>query len=347
MTELKNTPVTTLKAEVVNDVVIEKKGTSYPSDFECEIAVKVGNKVEDLTYVFGRDYQTSDRTQCIHMTRGSKVKFEALEQAGIEIDYSDIEKIYAKAIEVCKENIEKDKVKAAKQRKLDRAKFYDNSWVNAFVENVHSDKRFDNYQFEFTFMNRQKYIDSVDKLWVRITYKGIIGSFLYSEYYVSSRSYRSRGEMKYNVCNGMKLHEDGSYESLAITDDKDRKGKLPKSVVHRWLQDVDVYLAIKKSRKNRKEKEEKDRQDYIKVLEEKSEMKVTAKNEYIWRDSKRGGSYYSWKYYIELKPIGDNEPRKLKIDYSDYHKTFSIDGLSGLKEFQFKSIIEIMKKEVK
>lgn len=323
-------------------------GHSYPTDFECEIAVKVGNKVENLTWEFGRDYRSSNSTPIAHMDNRSKEKFDGLIQAGIAIDYSDVVKDYLSAIEVCKEQIEKDKKEAIKKRKIANAKFYDSSWVPAFIENVKGDKRFETKDFEFKLMDRQKYIDGDDELFVTLIYRGISGNFKNSDFTINiAHSFRGKLEKRFNVYNGYKLHEDGRYETVMVTDDKTRKGKLGKSVVQRWFQDVDEYLAIQESRKNRKEKEKEDRQKYLKVLEEKSGMKVTAENEFVWREDRRGGSYYAWKYYATLKPIGDNEARKLKIAYSEYHNTHSIDGLSGLTEFQFKSIIEIMKKEVK
>lgn len=348
MTNVKETPIATLKAEVVNDIVILKKGHSYPSDFECEIAVKVGNKVENLTWEFGRDYRSDIRTPIAHMPNRSKEKFDGLIQAGIAIDYSDVVKDYLSAIEVCKEIIEFDKKEAIKKRKITNAKFYDNSWVKAFIENIEGDKRFEMKDFEFKLMDRQKYIDGNDELFVTLIYRGISGNFKNSDFKMNTviGFMGLNGEKRFNVFNGYKLHEDGRYETLMVTDNKTRKGKLGKSVVHRWFQDVDEYLAIIDSKKNRANKEKEDRQELMKLLKEKSGKSIEGKNECVYRKDRSGGSYYVWKYYIKLAPIGEKEEKEFKVSFNDYQKTFSIDGLSGLNEFQFKSIIEILEKKV-
>lgn len=347
MTNVKETPITTLKAEVVNDIEILKKGHSYPTDFECEIAVKVGNKVENLTWEFGRDYRSSNSTPIAHMDNRSKEKFDGLIQAGIAIDYSDVVKDYLSAIEVCKEQIEKDKKEAIKKRKIANAKFYDSSWVPAFIENVKGDKRFETKDFEFKLMDRQKYIDGDDELFVTLIYRGISGNFKNSDFTINiAHSFRGKLEKRFNVYNGYKLHEDGRYETVMVTDDKTRKGKLGKSVVHRWFQDVDEYLAIIESKKNRANKEKEDRQELMKLLKEKSGKSIEGNNEYVYREDRRGGSYYAWKYYIKLTPIGEKEEKEFRVSFNDYQKVYSIDGLSGLNEFQFKSIIEILEKKV-
>jgi len=347
MTDLKEKPVTILKAEAVADVVIEKKGNSYPSDFECVIPVKVGNKVENLTFEYGIDYSSNDRLPKAYIARKSKYNFQALEEAGIEIDYTQVFNVYHDAIKLCKVIIEEAKARKIQKVREERTDFYDNkSWVPEFISNIKNDKRNVDRVLKFHTLEREKYINGLNDLFVIITYKGISGKFFYSDYLKYDRYRNSNPEMKYNVENGFYQLEDNKTQTLCITNDKVRKAKTAIAVAYRWFLDVDEYLAIRESRKRRKMEDDKNRKEYISFLEEKTGLPITAKNEYIWREERNGGGYYFWRYYITLNIIGKETPRKLKIDYSSYHKTYSIDGLNGLNENQFKSIIEIMQKKV-
>lgn len=336
--------ITTLQAEPVNEAIIEKRnvGTrneSWPTYFDCKIAVKVGNVVKDISLCVSNKWDSEKQKYIKNFVINAK-PFADLMEAGIEIDFSKVKSAYAGAIKRAIYAQEKEKKEAEMAKLNERTNYYDNeSWFDSFVEEVENDKRNEMKEFKIEKIDREEYINSNYDYHVLVIYKGLTGSF-YRELVNRETKFAVTNAKEYYTNNEGKKCSNTVY----VTNSKMRHGKLAKSVVHRWFQDIDEYFAIQESTKKRNEKEKNDREEKVKFLSEASGEEVYAKHEYVSRRRDFGGDYYEWRYFMKIKPIGEEKELEFKVNYSDYYKSFSLAGLT-LNQTQFKSVIDILKKK--
>lgn len=342
MTNVKETPVTTLKAELVVDIIFEKESQRYnhgikkfKDDLQIEVPVKVGNGVKDITILRKPNY---DKEGNPIETKILDSKFNDLREVGIEIDYSDVIEKYEVAVKANLELQAKELEEAITKAKLKRGEFFDKSWVEEFKANVKGDKRFKEKEYSFKEMTKDEYVNSNGKLNIGIKYKKVTSYF-----------YLDNEKNQFNFVDGVQYFLDENEKqfsrSIQISDNKVRRGKLPKSIVHRFFTDVDVYFAIEESKKNRAKKEGNERIELKENLEKYSGEKVTIYSEMVYpkyTSGNNGNPYKKYTYVIEVGP--KNDPRKFQIGMSSYNGlSFSFNGINNLSQTQFKDIIKVFK----
>jgi len=347
--------VATLTAEIVTDFEFEeprsfnrRRGDLYTNDFEAEVGVKVGNKVATLTLRITRDYVGSTGEYgtptyvASHYTPYgpsiSNNKFESLEEAGIEIDFSEVLSTYQAEVWKAKDKQKKHKAEAKAALKAQRKAEYSETWPFGFINRIEKDpnKKIKFADFTLTPMGKGVYIHQGDTF-LRVTYRGLIGTI-------------TRESDRYVWTDARRVNDpkDSYVSPIRVSNGKTRKAKRAGTILLKFLEAVDEYIVIKEARKTRAQKEADKREAKRLELEKAAGYPVVLTSETKYnhdRYSRRNGTetYQEYKNWIVTEQpdsrYGSHKGYRIGVDYD---KNFSINGLHNLSKEKFTAILAIL-----
>jgi len=365
------TAILTLTPEILNEFEIqrENKELIINQNFEAIIKVKVGNIVDEISFKWKNNYISNysgnyyngkeiskeelqkifvlreDDTSYWDISFDRKGAFRQLEDAGVEIDWTNIREKYLSELIVWKRL-------RRKEISENRGKKWDKSWVHDFMKNFNEQQNkklstYKDYKVEIC-PTRELFKKSSHEPLIRISYKEKETSV---KYVYSDRT------------------NDYSYEwSHTVSNDKVRRAKIESTSVLKFLEYTDEYISKNEAKKSRAEKEEQDRNDLCARMKETFGMNI--KIEKRWKNyhgsrTRREG-FYVYEYFVEIpqfrKPTTEEqmkndlfetkkqkgEPITHKIvfngegSYNRNSNTYDLAGLYNLSESQVKTILSVL-----
>lgn len=373
--------VATLIAEFVNELTFipetnrrfrqDEITAPYQSDYEAEVAVKIGNTVKEIKLHIHKEYHSSEGewqtpeykeswTELIpKLTRGSMAQFDGMTEAGVDIDFSDIISQYTAMVEEAKkheEQIKKDKLVALDK---DRRKKYKTSWPVTLQNTIDIDRNktiiAERENLTITPVTEDEYAEN-GWYWAKIAYKGF--------------------QTKLEICDG-KYEWQGAHEDKGVineegkkvmdyarlNDNKKKRAAHPAVAIRKYLEEVNEYISNREYRKNRSNKEYLARRKEVKMLEKACGFPVATNSERKYSRDHRGRSNNSsWMVYTylvvtKLSDSGYSSNSGITIntesekEYKDgeYNevpntRTYTIGGFRNLDLEQFKGILTLLLK---
>jgi hypothetical protein len=372
------TTVATIKAEFENEISFIPKTNRfnsistwpYTSDYRAQVTLRVGNLVKEVILEvneewfpssgkFGTDnYVDSHYEKSIGFPTHENY-FKTLEEAGLEIDFSDIFKQYEKMIEEAKMH-EKVLKRAIEWKKIrEKKEKYDNAWIHGIESELKADKnkhiRKALEKTTFKPLDKRRFISYDTSLNIAVTYNGFTGYF-----FKENDSFSFYGHSVYELPEGVEVENKYTYKR-EIAEGKTRKAKRIGTLFLKFVNEVDSYISTREYKKNKQNKAEEERKAKKELLKKVSGFPIQLYKENKYRHSFNrrgpGESYIVYNYYIITDqpeysfsdPTGFKINTEIKTEYKDGEhieipgsRTFSINTIFGLSEKQFKSIIDIL-----
>lgn len=336
MNDLKETPVVTLKAELVEDFNFEKtvrivnkfnqRTLVYPSNFRVVTPIKVGNSIKDVN--FSINYEGyMDLTP-----------FKILIDAGITIDFDDVSKKYEKQLNDLKEAIALEEEELEKEYKLKKYNDWSNSWIHEF-NGLILDKKFSNFNnVKVEKIDRKEYSENIHAdLYVNVTYKNL-----------STKIFKSNSDGRYCFSEATRKIGDrtetayiSSFLNTRSYGSKTRKANTIKAIFHKFLTEVDKYIRVNELRVYRLNKEENECNAKLEELKDVFDCMVILEKNHKASYLPGKSGYYVHEYFIQ------KGERKIQIDIN--HNTSYKDGKTEIidKLYRFGSIFKLTQTQVR
>lgn len=344
METLENTSVATLKAELVNDILFEKKSRGYRSipeysyDLLFKASVKVGNVVKDVTLRYEKEY-SDGKYEYTHTLNSNN--FADLKSAGIEIDFSDVMESYKIAVANNLELQAKEKKEKAAKDKIQRGIDWDNSWMHSLKREVENDKKLKIKSFTLTPASKTKVMDDNERQTLTLKYQNI-----------NVRIYFDTYEKKYTFENGYERTPTKEYptsvKTLYITDSKVRRGKNGLTLIRKAFDQIDEYTAIRVNTKKRLSSESATREKDVAELSKLTGLTVTAEEVYKHREygPRHDRGYYVWQYRLKVgekvMSISFNNETKWNEETRKHEITKKLYSLGSFGKLNKKQIVGII-----
>ena len=380
MTTMTDTPVATLKAEMVTEFTFTPlKRTPryrnsdtgeilapYREDYEAKVGVKVGNSVKELTFRVHTHYMKSYNDSEGRFRTREDIEwlgiderthpFEELENAGVLIDYMDVLVQYQKDVEVARHRMILHKRFQKWEQIREQKRKYTESWMHTAEADLKADK---NKKIQaalthskFTTKSLETYLKT-GRASVCVEYKGVTAWI-----YMESGSYMFDGDSSF------KFPEDWDGKNshchiFTIADGKTRRAKRLGTLYLKLVEEIDFEISSREARANQRKTEAQKREETRKTLETITGHKVLVirieKPKYSYgHNSGYEGTYTVYNYkivteqpkYSHSDVKGLNLHEKVETEYKDgiykeVGKTYSVNGLNGLSPEQLKKIVDI------
>ncbi len=366
--------IATLVAEAITDVVFDVNTSRYGrtlsnhkvpemnivGDYRGTIGVKIGNAVKELKFKIARDYISSEGDYGTETyveghytpyepTLVSDTQLHTLTEAGIEVDLSKVEEVYAEEVKRVRvvQRVTKEADKLAGEKKRENEYDTRSLWFFKFIQEVanSNNKKVSEKAFKLEPMPREGYVKNEPQTFAMITYRKIVthikmedGRFVYTD------GYDEKPDSK------------GNRQTRYISGSKQRRTKNASSAALKFMTEVDEYLETIAYRKKNQNDANNKRDEINELLCEVTGYPVNSKEETKYQQRMyggRGGDSYkvtTHKIVTEFSKYsyGDDKGFTLTTDvnYSTKVRTFGVNGIKGLNKEQLKSILDIVLKGV-
>jgi hypothetical protein len=379
MTTMTETPVATLKAEIVTEFVFTPEYKTrrfgnptneilapYRRDYEAKVGVKVGNTVKEIAIRTHTKYMSSytdengrwqsrDDIEYVDIEKvNGETPFAELEAAGILVDLIDVLVQYQANVEVAKYRMTLHNRYQKWEGIRKHKKEYTHSWMHNVEAELKADK---NKKIQAALENTTIKVKSLEKFLdhsehaVTVNYKGVSTSIFMKDggfTFDGNCTYRFpkdwNGEARYN-------------HRFIIVNGKERRAKRLGTLYLKFVEAVDSEFSIREARKNQLSKEQQERQDKKERLEKITgyPMVILKSTKYATNGrSNVGSSYdvYSFAILTSQPTSRYSDPEYISVDekvetkyedgkYVEVGRTYSVKTLKGLTADQMKRILDI------